>query len=39
MTVGQSKGDTAAVRPGEELNLGALRAHLETHLPGAQGEL
>ena len=39
MTVGQLKGDTAPVRPGEELNLGALRAYLNGHLPGAQGEL
>ena len=39
MTVGQPKGDTAPVRPGEELNLGALRAYLDARLPGAQGEL
>lgn len=39
MTVGQPEGDTAAVRPGEELNLGALRTHLEGRLPGAQGKL
>lgn len=31
--------DTAPVRPGEELNLEALRAYLDKHLLGGQGEL
>ncbi len=39
MTARQPRGDTAPVRPGEELNLDALRAHLDAHLPGTQGEL
>lgn len=39
MTARQPEGDTAPVRPGEELNLGALRAYLDAHLPGAQDGL
>ncbi|WP_407538271.1 phosphotransferase family protein [Deinococcus radiomollis] len=31
--------DTAQVRRGEELNLGALQVYLNAHLPGGQGEL
>ncbi len=32
-------GDTAPVRPGEELNLGALQGYLNAHLPGGAEQL
>ena len=35
----QKASDTAAVRPGEELNQDALRGYLDAHLPGGAGTL